>query len=89
MSRTRRKAPQGVGIRWCSHELDRWYGLYLSFVRSQRPGKDAREAARSGGWYDWLEIPGRRCRYQKRWAKRHAAKMRRRVAKEQLQLGVW
>jgi len=91
MSRTKRKTPQEWLIDEQPGEHDPrgtcewWKELYLSFTRGHRPGKDVRYLRRSGGWYDWLDIPGRNCANAKRYEKRRAGKMRRREAKQRLE----
>jgi hypothetical protein len=92
MSRTTRRTPQGWAHEedfgagehdlWDGHHW--WHSLYLSFLRGHRPGKDTRVLRRNGGWWDWLDIPGRNCANAKRYDKRRASKMRRREAKRRL-----
>lgn len=82
MSKTKRRAPQG----WTAENTsDWWRELYLSFIRGHRPGKDVRFPRNTGGWYDWLDIPGRNCANAKRFEKRRASKMRRREARRELE----
>lgn len=81
MSRTKRRAPQQLYV---TDVHDWWHDLYLSFIRGHRPGKDVRHPLRSGGWWEWLDIPGRNCANAKRFQKRRASKMRRREAKTEL-----
>jgi hypothetical protein len=83
MSKTKRRPPQQFYV-WDDEHHEWWRDLYLSFIRGHRPGKDVRHPMRGGGWWEWLDIPGRNCANAKRYQKRRASKMRRREARKEL-----